>query len=354
MKSGPALFLQAATVLVGIGVLVFMLWEPHIEGRNAHATTFEIYFKDPFLAYVYVGSTPFFIALYRAFGLFGHVRKNGAFSQVTVDALRAIKRCAIALIGFVAVGGVFILMFGDKDDRPAGVFMTFLFTIASSVIAIAAAMFAAEIAKCLEAVRRRPGLSLMRRPFTTAATPSDRLGWGRRAFGGRKMRGHEVFTAKDLPNDPTVTCSFVHIPQYWKSGRNKYIGHENIPRLRPAIDRRNPPRVENTVVRRRHECGRQRHQGGGKRNSDLKPGNDRIHQRHGVVHGGQGALPLWDACGRCLGCPGEFHRSKTEARTPVKPAPAVANQSRQSPAPILNANEREQGAKPREFAPHSR
>ena len=68
MKSSLALFLQAAIALIGIGSLALLLWEPHIEGRNAHATTFEIYFKDPFLAYVYVGSIPFFVALYRAFG----------------------------------------------------------------------------------------------------------------------------------------------------------------------------------------------------------------------------------------------------------------------------------------------
>lgn len=149
MKSSSALFLQVVIVLIGIGTLAFMLWEPHIEGRNAHATTFQIYFKDPFLAYVYVGSTPFFVALYRAFGLFGHVRRNGAFSQVSVDALRAIKRCAIVLIGFVAGGVVFILMFGDKEDRPPGVFMSFLFTAASSVIAIAAAMFARKLQNAL-------------------------------------------------------------------------------------------------------------------------------------------------------------------------------------------------------------
>jgi hypothetical protein len=149
MKSSSALFLQVAIVLIGIGALALMLWEPHIEGRNAHATTFEIYFNDPFLAYVYVGSTPFFVALYRAFGLFGHVRQNRAFSQVTVDALRAIKHCAIAIIGFVAVGVVFIIMFGDKDDRPAGVFMSFLVTFASSVIATAAAMFARNLQNAL-------------------------------------------------------------------------------------------------------------------------------------------------------------------------------------------------------------
>ena len=84
---------------IGIAILAFLLGEPHLEGRNAHATTFEIYFKDPFLAYVYLGSTPFFIALYRAVGLLGHVRKTGTFSQGSVDALRAIQRCALVLSG---------------------------------------------------------------------------------------------------------------------------------------------------------------------------------------------------------------------------------------------------------------
>lgn len=149
MKRIAALFLQTAIVLIGIGALTFMLWEPHIEGRNAHATTLEIYFKDPFLAYVYVGSTPFYVALYRGFRLFGHVRQDGAFSQETLDALRTIKHCAIALIGFVALGVVFIIMFGDEDDRPAGVFMSFLIIFASSVIAIVAAMFARKLQSAL-------------------------------------------------------------------------------------------------------------------------------------------------------------------------------------------------------------
>ncbi len=149
MKSSLALFLQAAIVLIGIGTLTFMLWEPHIEGRNAHATIFEIYFKDPFLAYVYVGSTPFFVVLYRAFALLGHVRQSGRFSQMTLDALRAIKRYAIALIGFVAVGAVFIIMFGDKEDRPPGIFLSFLFLSASSAIAIVAAMLARNVQNAL-------------------------------------------------------------------------------------------------------------------------------------------------------------------------------------------------------------
>ena len=48
MKRSSTIFLQVVIVLIGIGALALMLWEPHIEGRNAHATLFEIYFKIPF------------------------------------------------------------------------------------------------------------------------------------------------------------------------------------------------------------------------------------------------------------------------------------------------------------------
>jgi len=133
-------FLQVVIVLIGIGALALMLWEPHIEGRNAHATLFEIYFKDPFLAYAYIGSIPFFVALYQAFKVLGYVRQNKTFSQATVKALGTIKYCAIAIIGFVAVGVIF-MMFGDSEDRPAGVFMRILITVSSIVVATAAAMF---------------------------------------------------------------------------------------------------------------------------------------------------------------------------------------------------------------------
>lgn len=129
-------------MLVGIGAVALMLWEPRIEGRNAHAAFLQIYFNDPFLAYAYVASIPFFVALYQAFNVLGYVRQNKTFSQVTVRALRTIKYCAIAIIGFVAVSAIFIYpMFGDIDDRPAGVFMRIIITFVSIVIATSAGMF---------------------------------------------------------------------------------------------------------------------------------------------------------------------------------------------------------------------
>ena len=141
MKRNSTIFLQIVIVLIGIGALALLLWEPHTEGRNAHATNFEIYFKDPFLVLVYIGSIPFFVALYQAFKVLGYAAQNQVFSQAAVKALRTIKVCALAIIGFVVVEEIFIMLNHGSDDAAGGVFMGVLFTFISIVIATAAAMF---------------------------------------------------------------------------------------------------------------------------------------------------------------------------------------------------------------------
>lgn len=138
-EAASVAFLRAAVVLIGAVVLGAMLWEPHLEGRNARAELFDIYFKDPFLAYVYAGSVPFFIALRQAFKALGYVARNETFSPETVKSVRTIKRCGVALIGLVAGAAIIILIFGD--ERPPGIFMCLLAAFASGVIASAGAMF---------------------------------------------------------------------------------------------------------------------------------------------------------------------------------------------------------------------
>src|SRR6266850_6606598 len=133
MKRSSTIFLQVVIVALGIGALALLLWEPHVEGVNAHATFFEVYL-DPFIALVYMGSIPFFVALYQAFKVLGYAGQNNIFSQAAVKALRTIKYCAIAIIGFVAVGEIFIML-GKSDDRAGGVFMGILITFGSIVIA---------------------------------------------------------------------------------------------------------------------------------------------------------------------------------------------------------------------------
>jgi len=141
MKRSSTIFLQVVIVLIGIGTLALLLWEPRIEGRNAHATNFEIYFKDPFLLLVYIGSIPFFVALYQAIKVLGYTGQNQIFSPAAVKALRTIKLCALTIIGFVVVEEIFIMLTHGNDDAAGGVFMGVLITFGSIVIAAAAAMF---------------------------------------------------------------------------------------------------------------------------------------------------------------------------------------------------------------------
>jgi hypothetical protein len=146
MQRVLTLFLQAVVVLIGIGVFALMLWEPHLEGRNVHATTFQIYFSDPFLAYAYIASIPFFVALYQAFTLLGHIGRNQVFSPRSMRALRAIKYCALSLIGFLAGAEFyFVLVRRGQDDIAGGVAMGLFMIFVSAVAAATAAVFEATL-----------------------------------------------------------------------------------------------------------------------------------------------------------------------------------------------------------------
>lgn len=142
MKKSLIIFLQIVIVLVGIGALALMLWEPHLEGRNARATLFQIYFNDPFLVYAYTASIAFFVAFYQVFKILGYVRQNEVFSHSSVKALRTIKYCAITLIAFiVGAEGYFFIAVSGSDDIAGGVMMGLVMIFVSAVVATVATVF---------------------------------------------------------------------------------------------------------------------------------------------------------------------------------------------------------------------
>lgn len=146
MKRSSTIFLQVVVVLVGIGVLALMLWEPHLEGRNVHATLFQIYFNDPFLACVYIASIPFFVALYHAFKLLEHMRRNEVLSERSVRALRAIKYCGMSLVASLVAAEAYLwIIVRGKDDIAGGVAVGLFLIFVSVAIATAAGAFERHI-----------------------------------------------------------------------------------------------------------------------------------------------------------------------------------------------------------------
>jgi Protein of unknown function (DUF2975) len=141
MKKSSTILLQTVIVLIGIGAFAFMLWEPLIEGRNLHATLFQVYFNDPFLGCAYIASIPFFVALYQAFVLLRYIGQNKIFSQAAVNTLRIIQYCTTAIISFVVAGEAYLFIVRPGDDIAGGVFMGLLIIFVFGTITITGAMF---------------------------------------------------------------------------------------------------------------------------------------------------------------------------------------------------------------------
>jgi Protein of unknown function (DUF2975) len=121
--------------------LAIMIRFPLTEGRAKNSDLFSIY-SDPLILYGYIASIPFFIALYKTFKLLGYFGQNKAFSLNSVRALRSIKYCAFLLGILIVMAGLYIKIFHNKDDDPAGFLsMCIVTTFVSLVVATAVAVF---------------------------------------------------------------------------------------------------------------------------------------------------------------------------------------------------------------------
>lgn len=140
MKRILLLFLQVVIVLIGIATLYLMIRFPLTEGRAQNLDLFSIYF-DPFILYGYASSIAFFVALYKAFKLLDYISQNKLFSATAVRTLKSIKHCAITLSILIVMAGLYIGIFHNKEDDPAGFLaMCIVTTFISVVVATAVAV----------------------------------------------------------------------------------------------------------------------------------------------------------------------------------------------------------------------
>jgi len=144
MKRGSTLFLKIAVILIGLPILALCIYLLPQIGIEA----FEQAKKGADLAYVvfaillvmYVSAIPFYMALYQALKLLSYIDKNQAFSELSVRALKTIKRCAIAISSLYVVGLPFVFIVAEWDDAPGLVLIGMVIIGASMVIAVFAAV----------------------------------------------------------------------------------------------------------------------------------------------------------------------------------------------------------------------
>lgn len=139
MKHGTTLFLKVSVVLIGIPVLAFgvfgLVWLASNPANPKYA-----HLLYPIVAGIYASVIPFFLALVQAFMLLNFIDRNQAFSAFSVNALKRIKFCAIAICGLFAAVMPFVYLLADLDDAPGLIIVGMVPVFASLVIAVFAAI----------------------------------------------------------------------------------------------------------------------------------------------------------------------------------------------------------------------
>jgi len=77
---------------------------------------------------------------YQAFQLLRYIDENKAFSELSVNALKMIKKCAVTISGLHILVLPLFYLFAEMDDAPGVIFVGLLVPFASLVIAVFAAV----------------------------------------------------------------------------------------------------------------------------------------------------------------------------------------------------------------------
>lgn len=139
MKRGSTLFLRMAVFLIGAPVVALCILG-FLDIAKKPINPEYAYFMYPILIGFYVSVIPFFAALYQAFKLLSYIDKNQAFSDLSVQALRKIKLCAMAISGIYVVVWPFVFPVAQLEDAPGLMIFAMIPIFASMVIAIFAAV----------------------------------------------------------------------------------------------------------------------------------------------------------------------------------------------------------------------
>jgi hypothetical protein len=140
MKRGSTLFLKGVLVIMAVAVLVLCIfWLPGIAKDKAVADPAIAYLQYPFLVFIYISSVPFFLALYQAYKLLNHIDANLGFSELSVQALKYIKYCAVTIV-VLLIAGILYVTFLVKGDQANIVSLGLILAFATSVIATFAAV----------------------------------------------------------------------------------------------------------------------------------------------------------------------------------------------------------------------
>ncbi|HDR4907955.1 DUF2975 domain-containing protein [Bacillus cereus] len=140
LKRSSTMFLKVIIFLAGISVLALCIFlVPEMADFTANLYPNIAPIKYLVLIVMYGAAVPFYVALYQAFNLLQYIDENTAFSELSVKALKNIKRCAITISGLYVLSLPLFHFIAKKMDPPIGL-VGLIIVFASLVIAVFAAI----------------------------------------------------------------------------------------------------------------------------------------------------------------------------------------------------------------------
>lgn len=119
LKRSSTMFLKVIIFLAGISVLALCIFlVPEMADFTANLYPNITPIKYLVFIVMYGAAVPFYVALYQAFNLLQYIDENTAFSELSVKALKNIKRCAITISGLYVLS-LPLFYFIAKKNGPS-------------------------------------------------------------------------------------------------------------------------------------------------------------------------------------------------------------------------------------------
>ncbi|PPA70418.1 DUF2975 domain-containing protein [Jeotgalibacillus proteolyticus] len=151
MKMGTTLFLKIAVFLIGLPILALCIFlVPEIASYSLELNSGINYLNYLVFLLFYGAAIPFYFALYQAFKLLIYIDHSHAFSNLSVNALKRIKICALMISTFFAAGLPLFYLIAQEEDAPGIIVIGMIIVFASLVIAVFAAVLQRLLQEAIE------------------------------------------------------------------------------------------------------------------------------------------------------------------------------------------------------------
>jgi hypothetical protein len=136
MNKRSTLILKLTVVIIAAAVLALCVFVLPAGIRSDHSGDYRL-----ILIGMYIPAIPFFFGLYQGLKLLNYIDKSKVFSSASVNALKNIKYCALAISSMYTAGIPYIYNVAQKDDAPGVAAIGFILILAPLVVAAASGVF---------------------------------------------------------------------------------------------------------------------------------------------------------------------------------------------------------------------